>query len=90
MLSFNNHPIVSDDVLGCKLLADEATFGAVQFSIGPTILSDVLHGRNPVHHYDNLKLCDRERPCIEAACRHAFAVRPSARIDLEPSDFRAK
>jgi hypothetical protein len=52
------------------------------------ILEDVLHGGNSVHDDRNVELCDRERPRIEAACRRAFASRPSAYIALEAFDFR--
>jgi hypothetical protein len=77
----------SDGVLGCVLWADETVMGRVRFDIGPKILEDVLHGGNPVHDDANVALCERERPRIEAACRRAFASRPSERIDLQPSDF---
>jgi hypothetical protein len=48
----------------------------------------VLHGGNAVHDDANVALCEKERTRIEAACRRAFANRPSARVKLEPSDFR--
>jgi hypothetical protein len=35
----------------------------------------------------NVALCEKERTRIEAACRRAFANRPSTRVKLEPSDF---
>ena len=53
-------------------------------------LGCVLHGGNPVHHEENVvALCMKERPRIEAACRHAFASRPSERIDLQRTSPRA-
>jgi hypothetical protein len=77
----------SDGVLGCVLWADETVMGRVRFDIGSRILEDVLHGGNAVHDDANLALCERERPRIEAACRRAFAIRPSEHIKLELSDF---
>jgi hypothetical protein len=87
MLTFDVsfHP---DGVLGCVLWADETVMKRVRFYIGPNILEDVLHGGNPVHDDANVALCKRERPRIEAACRRAFATRPSRQIKLEPSDFQ--
>jgi hypothetical protein len=32
-------------------------------------------------------LCEKERTRIEAACRQAFANRPSTHVKLEPNDF---
>jgi hypothetical protein len=86
MLTFDNS-FRSDRRFGCLLWADEPKMGRVCFYIGPTILQDVLHGGNPVHDDANVKLCERHRQPIEAACRRAFASRPSPRIDLKPSDF---
>jgi len=78
----------SDDLdLGCVLWAYETVMGRVRFDIGSLILQDVLNGGNPVHGPANVTLCKRDRPRIEAACRHAFAIRPSERIKLEASDF---
>jgi hypothetical protein len=77
----------SDGVLGCVLWADETVMGRVRFEIGSLILQDVLRGGNPVHDEANVELCERARPRIEAACRQAFANRPSERIDLQPNDF---
>lgn len=77
----------SDHARGCFLWADETVMGRVRFYIGSTILQDVLHGGNPVHDAANVALCDKERPRIEAACRRAFASRPSAFVDLRPTDF---
>ena len=77
----------SDGVLGCVLWADETVIGRVRFDIGSRILEAVLHGGNAVHDDANLALCERERPRTEAACRRAFAMRPSKHIGLEPSDF---
>jgi hypothetical protein len=59
----------------------------VRFNIGSTILQDVLHGGNPVHHDANVALCEKNRSQIEAACRRAFANRPHTSIDLQPIDF---
>jgi hypothetical protein len=87
MLTFDVDFHSDDRELGCVLWADETVMGRVRFDIGSLILQDVLRGGNPVHGPDNVKLCDRERPRIEAACRHAFATRPSGQIKLEPSDF---
>jgi hypothetical protein len=67
----------------------KTVMGRVRFDIGSLILQDVLHGGNPVHGPANVALSERERPRIEAACRHAFAIRPSGQIKLEPSDFNA-
>jgi hypothetical protein len=82
-------PRVQDNVnsLGCVLWADARDKRRVRFYIGPLILEDVLHGGNPVHDDKNVELCARERPRIEAACRRAFASRPSAYIALQPFDF---
>jgi hypothetical protein len=85
MLTFDDR--FHSDVLSCLLWADEPTMNRVCFCIGPTILEDVLHGGNAVHDEANKALCDRERSRIEAACRRAFADRPSARVDLQPTDF---
>jgi hypothetical protein len=85
MLTFDDR--FHSDGVGSFLWADELTMKRVRFAIGPKILQDVLHGGNPVHDEANVALCQKERPRIEAACRRAFAARPSARVDLEPSDF---
>jgi hypothetical protein len=77
----------SDGVLGCVLWADETVMKRVRFYIGPNILEDVLCSGNPVHDDANVALCEKERGRIEAACRRAFADRPGARIDLQPTDF---
>jgi hypothetical protein len=77
----------SDRELGCVLWGNETTMGRVRFYMGSTILQDVLQGGNPVHDAANVALCDKERPRIEAACRRAFASRPSAFVDLRPTDF---
>jgi hypothetical protein len=37
----------------------------------------------------NVALCEKERTRIEAACRQAFANRPSTHVKLEPTDFTA-
>jgi hypothetical protein len=82
MLTFDVDFHSDDHELSCVLWADETVEGRVRFDIGSRILEDVLHGGNPVH-----ALCEQERPRIEAACRHAFAARPSGQIKLEPGDF---
>jgi hypothetical protein len=87
MLTFDDS-FHSDHRFGCLLRADEPKMKRVLFYIGPTILQDVLHGGNPVHDAANEELCKRNRGRIEAACRRAFAERPSERIDLTPTDFR--
>jgi hypothetical protein len=87
MLTFDPSFHSDDRALGCVLWAHETVMGRVRFDIGSLILQDMLHGRNPVHGPANVTLCERERPRIEAACRHAFAIRPSGQIKLEPSDF---
>jgi hypothetical protein len=52
------------------------------------ILQDELDQKGPaINDETNVTLCVKERSRIEAACRRAFASRPSARIDLRPSDF---
>jgi hypothetical protein len=86
MLTFDDR-FHSDGVLSCFLWADEPTMKRVRFNIGPKILEDVLPGGNPVHDDANVALCDRNRERIEAACRRAFANRPSERIDLQSNDF---
>jgi hypothetical protein len=82
-------PRVQDGVnfLGCVLWADASDKRRVRFYIGPLILEDVLHGGKPVHDDKNVELCVRERSRIEAACRRAFASRPSVYIALQPFDF---
>jgi hypothetical protein len=87
MLEFNE-PFRTDGALDCLIWADESSFGRVRFNIGHLILTDVLHGGNPIHHDINMALCERERHQIEAACRRAFADRPSALVDLTRVDFR--
>jgi len=87
MLTFDESFHSDNHELGCVLWASETVMERVRFDIGSLILQDVLHGGNPVHGRDNEKLCERERPRIEAACRRAFAIRPSRHIKLEPSDF---
>jgi hypothetical protein len=87
MLTFDVSFHSDDREFGCVLWADETVMGRVRFDIGSLILQDVLHGGNPVHGSANVTLCERERPNIESACRHAFAIRPSGQIKLEPSDF---
>ena len=78
----------AEDVLGCMLWADEPKFGRVRFHIGSRILVDMLHGGNPVHHDENVKLCEICRPRIEKACRRAFIREQSARVELSLIDFR--
>ena len=85
MLTFEDR--FESSVLACFLWADEPTMKRVRFGIGSKVLQDVLHGGNPVHDDANKKLCENERSRIEAACRKAFASRPSESIDLEPDDF---
>jgi hypothetical protein len=91
MLTFDDHFEISrgDDELGnwCVLWADEPSFKRVSFLISPSILERVLDGGNAVHQDENIKVCERERPHIEAACFRAFANRPSNRIELELLDF---
>jgi hypothetical protein len=87
MLTFDVSFHSDDRELGCVLWADETVMGRVRFDIGSLILQDVLQGGNPVHADANVALCERQRPRIEAACRHAFAIRPGRHIKLEPSDF---
>ena len=77
----------AEDVLGCLLWADEPKFGRVRFHIGSRILVDMLHGGNPVHNDDNVKLCETCRPRIEKACRRAFIREQSARVELSLVDF---
>ena len=86
MLAFEDS-FHSNGLVSCFICANEPRMGRVCFYIGPTILQDVLHGGNPVHDRANVALCEAARPRIEAACRRAFANRPSERIDLQPTDF---
>jgi hypothetical protein len=74
---------------GCVLWADETLMGRVRFDIGANILEDVLHGGSAVREDANVALCEKERTRIEAACRQAFANRPSTHVKLEPTDFSA-
>jgi hypothetical protein len=77
----------AEDVLSCMLWADEPKFGRVRFHIGSRILVDMLHGGHPVHHDENVKLCETCRPRIEKACRRAFIREQSARVELSIVDF---
>jgi hypothetical protein len=77
----------SDGVNGCVIWASEPKLRRVRFNVGPDVLREVLHGGNPVHDNANLALCKKEWSRIEAACRSAFANRPSASVDLRPVDF---
>jgi hypothetical protein len=77
----------SDGVNGCVIWANETKLRRVRFNVGPDVLREVLHAGNPVHDNANVALCERERSRIEAACRSAFANRPSASVDLRPVDF---
>jgi hypothetical protein len=86
MLTFDDR-FISDEAVGCLLWADETSMKRVRFSIGSFVLVEVLHGGNPVHDADNVKLCERERSRIEAACREAFSERGGDRVELQPSDF---
>ena len=79
---------VVNGLLGCVLWADEPKLGRVRFHVGRGILSDVLHGANPVHHNENARLCEASRPRIEKACRRAFARDQSVRFELSFIDFR--
>ena len=85
MLTFEDR--VQSDGFGCFLWADEPALKRVRFGLGTEILEDVLHAGNGVNDDANVAVCERERPRIEAACRRAFAARPSGRVELEPSDF---
>jgi hypothetical protein len=87
MLIFDPDFHADPEAFGCILWAEETVLRRVRFDIGPNILEDVLHGGNPVHDDANVALCEKERPRIEAACREAFANRPSTHVKLEPSDF---
>jgi hypothetical protein len=79
---------VEESLLGCILLADEAKFRRVRFHLGSFILVDVLHGANPVHQDENVKLCESCRPRIERVCRRAFARDPDTRVEVRSIDFR--
>ena len=85
MLMFDDH--LAADGFGCVLWAGEPKAKRVRFDIGPKILVDVLDGQNPVHHDQNVELCEHARPRVEAACRRAFTERPANNIELVPSDF---
>jgi hypothetical protein len=78
----------ANGLLGCILWANEPKFGRVRFHVGSGILSDVLHGGNPVHHDANMRLCETSRPRIEKACRRAFARDQSVSVELCFIDFR--
>lgn len=77
-----------EGAFGCMLWADEPKFGRVRFHVGSRILVDVLHGGNPVHHDENVKLCEACRLRIEKACRRAFTREQSARVELSLIDLR--
>jgi|307.fasta_scaffold21694_2 hypothetical protein len=88
MLTFDDRFVSDGGIIGCVLLwADEPRFERVRFTIRSVILQCVLRGANAVHDEQNVALCENERPQIEAACRGAFAKRPSANIDLSLVDF---
>ena len=54
----------------------------VRFVLGRVVMIDVLggtHAWSPNDRAANLRLCERERPRIEAACRKARAREPGAK-----------
>src|SRR6266550_1607979 len=63
----------------------------VRFVLGDVVMIDVLggtHAWSPNDRAANLRLCERERPRIEAACRKARAREPGATdIGLTKGDF---
>ena len=86
MLTFDDD--FHSDPTGCFLCAKTEIGVRVQFNIGTMILQDELDQKGPaINDEMNVALCVKERSRIEAACRRAFASRPSERIDLQPSDF---
>jgi hypothetical protein len=88
MLTFDDRFLSESSIIGCVLLwADEPRFKRVRFTIHAAILRRVLGAGNPIHDEQNVALCESERSQIEAACRQAFARRPSTRISLSLVDF---
>jgi hypothetical protein len=88
MLTFDDD--FHSDPTGCFLCAKTESGVRVRFNIGTMILQDELDQNGPaINDETNVALCVKERSQIEAACRRAFANRPSERIDLQPSDFHA-
>ena len=64
------------------------SLGACGFHLGSFILVDVLHGANPVHQDENVRLCETSRLRIEKACRRAFARDPDTIVEVRSIDFR--
>jgi hypothetical protein len=88
MLTFDDD--FHSDPTGCFLCAKTESGVRVRFNIGTMILQDELDQKGrAINDETNVALCKKERPRIEAACRHAFASRQSDCIDLQPSDFHA-
>jgi hypothetical protein len=72
----------------CTLWAREPEFKHINFGINLNILPNSNEEAQAVCDLAELALCERERSQIEAACRRAFANRPSKHIELEPNDFK--
>ena len=85
---FDARFVPEEDLPGCILWADEPKFGRVRFHLGSFILVDVLHGANPVHRDENVRLCETSRLRIEKACRRAFARDPDTIVEVRSIDFR--
>jgi hypothetical protein len=71
----------------CFVWASRPDGKRARFTISSEILVEVLGGGNPVHDRQNRDLCERARAKIEAACRHAYAARPTSVVELQPADF---
>jgi hypothetical protein len=85
MLVFDDEFLLGDHRNCCTLWAREGKLKHVCFSIDTSILSNAP--KEPHPDFAELEFCERERAQIEAACRRAFANRPSREIELQPSDF---
>ena len=88
MLVFQDKFMLGDQRNHCTLWAREPEFNHINFGINLNILPNAKEESQGVCDLSELALCERERSQIEAACRRAFANRPSKHIELEAHDFK--
>jgi hypothetical protein len=75
-----------EDLLGCILWADEPKFGRVRFH-SAVYPADVLHGANPVHQDENVRLCET-RIYASKSLSACIARDPDTIVEVRSIDFR--
>jgi hypothetical protein len=84
MLTFGKFE--SDMAWGCVIHAQSGS-EHVRFDISSLVLTTSLGGGNPVHHDENMRLCESKRTIIEPACQRAYDQQPAERIALQQQHF---